>query len=379
MAEELNALRDKIDAVDKQLIDLLAARLALVGEVGEVKSRHGLPIYAPDREASMLARRRAEAERLGVPGDLIEDVLRRVMRESYILESTSDKEHHFKCMKPALGKVVIIGGQGQLGRLFGQMFGLSGYRVETLEQGDWPRADEILSRAGLVMVAVPIDITCQVIDRLGKLPADCLLVDVTSVKSAPLEHMLAVHQGPVLGLHPMFGPDVASLAKQVIVCCQGRDPAASQWLLDQMTIWGARLQQVEAKAHDEAMTLIQALRHFATFAYGWHLSREQANLDRLLSLSSPIYRLELAMVGRLFAQDPHLYADIILSSPQNLAMIRRYYQNFGEALGLLERGDRDGFIEAFSQVSSFFGEHADEFLRESRTLLAQANDRRHHG
>ena len=379
MAEELNALRDKIDAVDKQLIDLLAARLALVGEVGEVKSRHGLPIYAPDREASMLARRRAEAERLGVPGDLIEDVLRRVMRESYILESTSDKEHHFKCMKPALGKVVIIGGQGQLGRLFGQMFGLSGYRVETLEQGDWPRADEILADAGLVMVAVPIDITCQIIDRLGKLPADCLLVDVTSVKAAPLEHMLAVHQGPVLGLHPMFGPDVASLAKQVIVCCQGRDPAASQWLLDQMTIWGARLQQVEAKGHDEAMTLIQALRHFATFAYGWHLSREQANLDRLLSLSSPIYRLELAMVGRLFAQDPHLYADIILSSPQNLAMIRRYYQNFGEALGLLERGDRAGFIEAFSQVSSFFGEHADEFLRESRTLLAQANDRRHHG
>jgi len=379
MAEELNALRDKIDAVDKQLIDLLAARLALVGEVGEVKSRHGLPIYAPDREASMLARRRAEAERLGVPGDLIEDVLRRVMRESYILESTSDKEHHFKCMKPALGKVVIIGGQGQLGRLFGQMFGLSGYRVETLEQGDWPRADEILADAGLVMVAVPIDITCQIIDRLGKLPADCLLVDVTSVKAAPLEHMLAVHQGPVLGLHPMFGPDVASLAKQVIVCCQGRDPAASQWLLDQMTIWGARLQQVEAKAHDEAMTLIQALRHFATFAYGWHLSREQANIDRLLNLSSPIYRLELAMVGRLFAQDPHLYADIILSSPQNLAMIRRYYQNFGEALGLLERGDRAGFIEAFSQVSGFFGEHADEFLRESRTLLAQANDRRHHG
>lgn len=379
MAEELNALRDKIDAVDKQLIDLLAARLALVGEVGEVKSRHGLPIYAPDREASMLARRRAEAEALGVPGDLIEDVLRRVMRESYILESASDKEHHFKCMKPELGKVVIIGGQGQLGRLFGNLFSLSGYRVETLGHADWPRADEILHGAGLVMVAVPIDVTCQVIDRLGNLPENCLLVDVTSVKSEPLAHMLAVHQGPVLGLHPMFGPDVASLAKQVIVCCQGREPAASQWLLEQMTIWGARLQQVEARAHDEAMTFIQALRHFATFAYGWHLSREQANIDRLLALSSPIYRLELAMVGRLFAQDPHLYADIILSSPQNLAMIRRYYQNFGEALGLLERGDREGFIEAFSQVSGFFGERADEFLRESRTLLAQANDRRHHG
>ena len=102
MAQELNALRDKIDVVDRQLLDLLAQRLVLVGEVGEVKSRHGLPIYAPDREASMLARRRVEAELLGVPGDLIEDVLRRVMRESY----ASEKDTGFKCINPALGKVV---------------------------------------------------------------------------------------------------------------------------------------------------------------------------------------------------------------------------------------------------------------------------------
>ncbi|MDI8296325.1 hypothetical protein MJI53_23840, partial [Salmonella enterica subsp. enterica serovar Anatum] len=41
---------------------------------------------------------------------------------------------------------------------------------------------------------------------------------------------------------------------------------------------------------------------------------ENVQLEQLLALSSPIYRLELAMVGRLFAQDPQLYADIIMSS-----------------------------------------------------------------
>lgn len=56
----------------------------------------------------MLAGRRVEAERLGVPGDLIEDVLRRVMRESY----ASEKDTGFKCINPALGKIVIIGGEG---------------------------------------------------------------------------------------------------------------------------------------------------------------------------------------------------------------------------------------------------------------------------
>ncbi len=45
MAVELNELRDQIDAVDKQMLDLLAQRLALVEKVGEVKREHGLPIY----------------------------------------------------------------------------------------------------------------------------------------------------------------------------------------------------------------------------------------------------------------------------------------------------------------------------------------------
>jgi Chorismate mutase len=65
MNEELNALRDQIDHVDKQLVDLLAQRLKLVAGVGEVKSRYGIPVYAPDREAAMLASRRAEAESVG--------------------------------------------------------------------------------------------------------------------------------------------------------------------------------------------------------------------------------------------------------------------------------------------------------------------------
>ncbi len=109
MAVELSELRDQIDEVDKQILDLLSQRLALVEKVGEVKSEHGLPIYAPDREAAMLASRRLEAEKKGVPPQLIEDILRRTMRESY----ASEKDSGFKCLKPELRSVVIIGGHGQ--------------------------------------------------------------------------------------------------------------------------------------------------------------------------------------------------------------------------------------------------------------------------
>ncbi|SFD06768.1 bifunctional chorismate mutase/prephenate dehydrogenase [Pragia fontium] len=372
MVAELTTLRDQIDEVDKALLKLLAKRLDLVAEVGEVKSQYGLPIYVPEREISMLASRREEAQQLGVPPDLIEDVLRRIMRESY----TSENDKGFKTLKPEMGPIVIVGGQGKMGQLFSKLLKLSGYQVRVLEQNDWPDAESILSGAGMVMVSVPIHITEQVIQRLPKLPEACILVDLASVKSPPLQAMLDVHSGPVLGLHPMFGPDVGSLAKQVIAYCDGRQPDAYQWFLQQLQVWGAKLQAINAVEHDKNMAFIQALRHFATFTYGLNLSHEKVQLEQLLALSSPIYRLELAMIGRLFAQDAELYADIIMSSKDNLALIKRYYACFGDAIGWLENGDKAEFIDNFNQVKAWFGDYATHFLNESRTLLRQANDSR---
>ncbi|CAH0541110.1 bifunctional chorismate mutase/prephenate dehydrogenase [Vibrio marisflavi] len=373
MAVELSELRDQIDEVDKQILDLLSQRLALVEKVGEVKSEHGLPIYAPDREAAMLASRRLEAEKKGVPPQLIEDILRRTMRESY----ASEKDSGFKCLKPELRSVVIIGGHGQLGKLFGRMFSLSGYDVKVIGSKDWDKADEVLSTAGLVVVTVPIHLTVGVIKKLEQLPEDCILCDLTSIKSSPLHAMLETHNGPVVGLHPMFGPDVASFAKQVIAYSNGRGEEKYQWLLEQFAIWGATLREIKADEHDSGMTLIQALRHFTTFAYGVHLSKENPDLNSLLKLSSPIYRLELAMVGRLFAQDPNLYGDIIFSSQENVQMIKRFHERLGEAVNLLEHNDKPEFIESFEQVRTWFGDYSQQFMNESQSLLKQANDSIH--
>ncbi|WP_094751567.1 bifunctional chorismate mutase/prephenate dehydrogenase [Psychromonas sp. CD1] len=368
----LSKLRDKIDGIDKQLIDLLAERLNLVAEVGVVKTKYGLPIYVPEREASMLESRRKEAKLKGVPEDLIEDILRRTMRESY----ANEYEMGFKTINPQMKRIVIIGGNGLLGKRFVEMFELSGYQVDILGRSNWDQAEQICSEAGLVIVGSPIDVTVEVIKKLTYLPSDCILADITSVKCAPLQAMLDVHSGPVVGLHPMFGPDIASFAKQVIVYCDGRGAEKYAWLIEQMKIWGAQLYSVSAKTHDESMTLIQALRHFTSFVYGVHLQEMNADLAQLLDLSSPIYRLELAMVGRLFAQEPALYADIILSQKSNLAMIKRYHQHFSVAIELLETKNRNAFISRFESVTNWMGDYSSLFMDESRAVLEQAYDKR---
>ncbi|SNC58881.1 bifunctional chorismate mutase/prephenate dehydrogenase [Sodalis endosymbiont of Henestaris halophilus] len=372
MVAELSLLRGKIDDVDKALLNLLAKRLSLIAKVGEVKSCYGVPIYNPDREEEMLTSRRREASALGVPPDLIEDILRRLMRESY----ASENNKGFKTLCPKLRPVVIIGGRGQMGRLFKKMLRLSGYQVRVLEKEDWPQATALLVDAGMVIISVPIYLTVSIIKQLPTLPKDCILVDLSSIKNAPLKAMLAEHKGPVLGLHPIFGPDISSMAKQVVVYCDGRLPEAYKWFLEQIKIWGARLHQSSAVEHDQNMSFIQAMRHFATFSYGMHLSKENINLEQLLALSSPIYRLELIIIGRLFAQNPQLCADIIMASRENIALIKRYHHHCSSVIALLEQGDKQKFISLFNQISHWFGDYTTDCLAKSRVLLHQANDNR---
>jgi len=368
---DLENLRGLIDSVDQQLLNLLRKRLDLVAQVGAVKHCAGLPIYAPQREAAMLAKRRAEADEIGVSPQLIEDILRRLMRESYL----NERDVGFKQVKENLGHVVIVGGKGKLGGLFTQMLTLSGYQVKSLDKNDWDQAAQIFDGAGLVIVTVPIAITCELIrEKLTQLPTTCILADLTSIKGEPVNAMLAAHPGPVVGLHPMFGPDVDSLAKQVVVVCHGRMSDEYQWLLEQIKIWGARLVEADADKHDKAMQLVQAMRHFSSFVYGLNLYKEDADIGTLLQFSSPIYRLELAMVGRLFAQSPELYADIIFAQKDSMNAIGDYLDNYSQALLLLKTGDRDAFVAQFKEVAQWFGDFAPQFQRESRAMLQSVND-----
>lgn len=372
MSVELNDLRDKIDEIDRSILSLITKRLELVAQVGEVKSLHGVPIYDPKRESSLLAKRRQDAEQAGISPNLIEDIFRRLMRESYANENGKG----FKKIYNGQGSIVIVGGNGQMGRLFNRLFILSGYDVKILGSKNMHQAKEIVANAAAVIITVPINKTVDIINQLPELPNDCILTDFTSIKQIPLQTMLKKHPGPVVGLHPMFGPDVPNLAKQIIVYCDGRQAEKYQWLIEQMKIWGATLYPISASEHDKCMSFIQALRHFTSFTYGVNLQQEHANLEQLIALSSPIYRLELMMVGRLFAQDPQLYADIIMSSKQNIELIKHYYHRFGDMVKLIEQGDKEQFINYFNQVTQWFGDYAQRFIKESQSLLKLANDNR---
>jgi chorismate mutase/prephenate dehydrogenase len=129
------------------------------------------------------------------------------------------------------------------------------------------------------------------------------------------------------------------------------------------------LVETSPEEHDKIMGIVQALRHFATFAFGQFLHSRGVPILRTLELSSPIYRLELAMVGRLFAQDPELYAEIVFASPERLALLKEYIQSLQQNLSLIERGDKAEFTARFRKIAEWFGPFSEQAMRESTFLV----------
>jgi isochorismate pyruvate lyase len=72
----LDAVRAAIDAVDSELVALLARRQDLVGKVVAIKRRDGLPARIPSRIEAVVAGVRARAAETGLDPDLAERVWR---------------------------------------------------------------------------------------------------------------------------------------------------------------------------------------------------------------------------------------------------------------------------------------------------------------
>lgn len=362
----LESLRQGIDALDQQLVELLAHRRRLVEEVARVKHQQNLPTFHPAREENLISARRAQAMAAGLSPDYIEDLFRTVMRHSRVgqLETLGRRG-----VRPG-AQVLLIGGKGSMGQFFHRWFAQSECQVRILDRDDWPAVETLTRGIDLCLLAVPIDVTVSVAARVGPhLPTNCVLADITSLKREPLKAMLAAHAGPVVGLHPLFGPATATMDKQIVVVTPGREPQAGQWLLDQLVVWGNVLVETTAEEHDEIMGIVQALRHFATFAFGQFMHSRGVPISRTLELSSPIYRLELAMVGRLFAQNPALYAEIVFATPERRALLKEFIQSLQQNLAMIDAGDKDRFTARFREVAEWFGPFAEQAMRESTFLV----------
>lgn len=88
MSPTIEQLRESIDTIDHKILSLLAERLRLVLQVGEVKKVSDIAVYDPGREARML-KSLAEAADPQLSPATVHSIFSTIIRECRGLEQES--------------------------------------------------------------------------------------------------------------------------------------------------------------------------------------------------------------------------------------------------------------------------------------------------
>ncbi len=365
---ELDSIRDRLDALDARLVDLLAERAALASGAAEAKARDGLPLYDRAREQELLEAVERRAAARGLSPGLAADVMGRLLAESARVQAEWNRR---RGSGGTPRRIAIVGGTGGMGRLFHRFFRDLGHEVLAAGLDTALRPVEAAARADVVLVSVPIEATEAAIAEVGPAVREGgLLCDLTSVKAVPVRAMLrAAPRAEVVGTHPMFGPSVRSLRGQTVVLCPARGEAGLAWLRAALASQGAVVKVTDPETHDRMMAVVQVLTHFSTIALGGALRRNGVDVPESLTFTSPIYRLELTMVGRLFAQDPGLYAEIEMRNPETPRVLEALRESSSRLAEIVARGDRAAFVAEFEETRRFLGPFTARALSESTALV----------
>ena len=181
-----------------------------------------------------------------------------------------------------------------------------------------PAGPPQLNQIDLVALAVPLSAIGTVMDGLsGRLAPNAWLIDMASVKGAPLKTMVekAGEGVSVVGTHPLFGITGESLAGRTValVPTERDDGELLGWLTRGLEGLGANTMKVTAEKHDRYMLIAQTMTHFTLLAFGDAVTRSlrgDESLEELRQFGTPPYLAMGNVTGRLLTQNHRLYASI---------------------------------------------------------------------
>lgn len=267
---------------------------------------------------------------------------------------------------PSVG---IIGGEGQLGRWCAEIFQKRGHPLLIADRNTELTNLELVERSSVVVVSVPIGVTGAVLHEIqGALRPDQVVIDLTSVKT-PFVPIMEGSQAEVLSVHPMFAPSLSFKTGQTCVVCEVRGGALSEVCLRAFREEGLRLVSMTPEEHDRQMAVVQGLTHFQAIAAAHCMSQTGFDPGASLESSSPVYRLRLAMIGRILAQNPRLYAEIQIFNPFVREVLEQLQRSNERLLTFVRAQDVDGFAAEIEKVRAELGPFTSESLQELSRLV----------
>jgi len=313
----LEDLRQRMNDLDRQLMQLVAERQALSEEVARVKRATGRPTRDYEREREVILGVRAVAAERGVSGELAEQLLRLLIRSSLTTqEQASVVAHGAGSGRRAL----VIGGAGKMGGWFVSFLASQGFSVEVADPApanaagtkhleDWRRTD---LKHDYIVLATPLGITDAILRDLALRRPPGVIFDVGSLKSPLRAGLLALksHGCKVTSVHPMFGPDTQLLSGRHVVFVDLGHEAALVAARELFAPTMAEQVVMSLDDHDRLIAYVLGLSHALNIAFFSALADSGEAAPRLARMSSTTFDAQLDVATRVAQDSPELYYEI---------------------------------------------------------------------
>lgn len=165
-----------------------------------------------------------------------------------------------------------------------------------------------------------------------------------------MKEMLKRKRGGVLGMHPLFGPLVSSIKGQTIVFCKGRNNFWVDFLKKIFEKNGGKVVMMDAKKHDRQMAMIQAMTHFVNIVFAKVLQKQNIAPENLFS--TPVFRLQAMLMGRILGANAALYADLEIENGSFPGVLKDFIMEAEKLSGIVLKKDAEKFEQEFSLATA---------------------------
>ncbi len=357
---DLDDIRARLSAIDRQIVELVAERQTLAEQVGAVKQAAGLPTRDYQREKQVLEAAAGQARALGLPASVAEALMR------LLIESALTRQERARVRAEGRGRgkqALVIGGAGKMGLWFADFLDSQGYAVTIADPaqapagfravGDWrDTADEF----DLTVVAAPIATSARILDELATAGRGGLIFDIGSLKSPLVEPLrrLAARGAQVTSLHPMFGPDTELLSGRHVLFLEVGVPAATAEARDLFASTMAEQIEMPLEEHDRLIAYVLGLSHALNIAFFTALTESGETLPKLAELSSTTFDAQLKVAASVAAENPHLYFEIQSANPHGPAALSALRDAVNRLATVVAAADEQAFVELMERGRDYF-------------------------
>lgn len=317
----LDELRERLTALDRQLLTLVAERQMLSGQVAEAKRAEGRATRDFRREREVLLQGRSVAKILGLSPELAESVLRLLIRGSL---TTQERMRVAAGGKGSGRTAMVIGGTGKMGRWFVEFLTSQGYAVTVADPSRRPEAALADSYAyvadwrdspldhDLIVVATPLKIANVVLQELAARKPRGIVFDIGSLKTPLRQGIAALHSAGcrVTSIHPMFGPDTELLSGRHVIFI---DVGCKDAIDEAQSLFASTMAErvvMTLDEHDRLIAYVLGLSHALNIAFFTALAGSGEAAPRLAQLSSTTYDAQVDVATRVAGDNPELYFEI---------------------------------------------------------------------